>query len=219
MQEAFDEDDFQSNKRQRDTELTLGPMMLLGLFFGLLLLCGLCFGLGYVVGNRGSRGPLTAQQSGVQTASATSAQSKPEAAPPPIRPQPAAPSVSSSDTSNIANNFQTPVSVSADTDGPAQPIVSDSQPAIKQALATPSVAVNQPAPSPPLMVQIAAISHQEDADVLVGALRKRGYSVTINRDPDDRLLHVRIGPFTNRDDVEAMRLKLHNDGYNAIVQP
>ena len=70
-----------------------------------------------------------------------------------------------------------------------------------------------------IMVQIAAVSHPEDADVLVGALRKRGYAVTARRDPTDGLLHVQIGPFANRNDAYAMRQKLLNDGYNAIVQP
>ncbi|MGD0097072.1 MAG: SPOR domain-containing protein [Terracidiphilus sp.] len=70
-----------------------------------------------------------------------------------------------------------------------------------------------------LMVQIAAVSHQEDADVLVSALRKRGYAVTMRRDPTDSLFHVRIGPFASRDDANAARQKLLNDGYNASVEP
>ncbi len=37
------------------------------------------------------------------------------------------------------------------------------------------------------MVQIAAVSHQEDADVLVGALRRRGYAVAAHRDPHGRI--------------------------------
>ena len=70
-----------------------------------------------------------------------------------------------------------------------------------------------------IMVQIAAVSHPEDADVLVGALRKRGYAVSAHRDPADGLLHVQVGPFANRNDAVAMRQKLLNDGYNAIVEP
>jgi cell division septation protein DedD len=69
------------------------------------------------------------------------------------------------------------------------------------------------------MVQIAAVSHQEDADVLVAALRKRGYTVSMSRDPADGLIHVRIGPFASRSDANAARQKLLNDGYNASVQP
>ncbi len=68
------------------------------------------------------------------------------------------------------------------------------------------------------MVQIAAVSHQEDAEVLVGALRKRGYSVNIRREPGDGLLHVQVGPFASRADANAIRLKLLGDGYNAFLK-
>ena len=69
------------------------------------------------------------------------------------------------------------------------------------------------------MVQIAAVSHTEDAEMLVNALKRRGYAVTVRRDIADTLLHVQTGPFANRSDADAMRQKLLNDGYNAIVQP
>ena len=68
------------------------------------------------------------------------------------------------------------------------------------------------------MVQIAAVSHTEDADVLVGALRRRGYVVTAHHDAGDGLIHVRLGPFSSRDEANKWRLKLLNDGYNAIVE-
>ena len=68
-------------------------------------------------------------------------------------------------------------------------------------------------------MQIAAVSHSEDANVLVNALRRRGYSVSVRRDPLDNLLHVQVGPFSNRNDANAMKMKLLNDGYNAIVEP
>jgi cell division septation protein DedD len=70
-----------------------------------------------------------------------------------------------------------------------------------------------------LMVQIAAVTNQEDADVLMGALRKRGYAVAARRDAADGMIHVRTGPFSSRDEAEKWRQKLLNDGYNAIVQP
>jgi cell division septation protein DedD len=68
-------------------------------------------------------------------------------------------------------------------------------------------------------VQIAAVSHPEDAEVLVNALRKRGYAVTVSQDAADSLLHVRVGPFGSRAEALQWRQKLLNDGYNAIVQP
>lgn len=69
------------------------------------------------------------------------------------------------------------------------------------------------------MVQIAAVSHEEDADVLVSALRKHGYVVSARRDPGDNLLHVQVGPFATHSDAASMRQRLLNDGYNAIIEP
>jgi cell division septation protein DedD len=68
-------------------------------------------------------------------------------------------------------------------------------------------------------VQIAAVSNPDDAEVLVSALRRRGYAVTVRREPLDGLMHVQVGPFSNRNDAMAMRQRLLNDGYNAILQP
>jgi len=69
-----------------------------------------------------------------------------------------------------------------------------------------------------LMVQVATLAHQEDADVLVQALRRRGYAVTAHRDVADGMVHVRVGPFASRDAANQWRQKLLNDGYNAEVQ-
>ena len=79
----------------------------------------------------------------------------------------------------------------------------------------------QPAlpPGSGVMVQVAAVSHVDDANVLVGALRKRGYAVTARREPDDSLIHVQVGPFASRADANAMSQRLLNDGYNAVVMP
>ena len=49
------------------------------------------------------------------------------------------------------------------------------------------------APAATIMVQIAAISQQQDADVLMSALRRRGYAVVSHREALDGLIHVRSG--------------------------
>ena len=68
------------------------------------------------------------------------------------------------------------------------------------------------------MVQVAAVSHQEDADLLVTTLRRVHYAVAIHTEPQDKLLHVQVGPFATRKDAEAMRQRLLTDGFNAIVK-
>lgn len=67
------------------------------------------------------------------------------------------------------------------------------------------------------MVQVAAVSHPEDASALVAALRRRGYAVTERHELADSLIHVQIGPFFNRNDANSMCQRLLGDGYNANV--
>jgi cell division septation protein DedD len=68
------------------------------------------------------------------------------------------------------------------------------------------------------MVQVAAISNPTDAQVLVGALRKHGFSASIRTQSSDTLLHVQVGPFASRVEAAAMKQKLLSDGYNAILK-
>jgi cell division septation protein DedD len=222
----LDEDEVKQAEHRPDTELTLGPMRLLGIIFGVVLLCGLWFGLGYSMGSRGARGASTAgrQPDTEPFSGAASSQSKPSATPQNIaHQQPAATDLTPSEASYAATDSQNPGSRSTTSANAAQPVV---KPALPIASKVP--APGQPAqafkgepgaaPAGVLMVQIAAVSHQEDADVLVGALSKRGYAVAVSRDPADSMLHVRTGPFSSRDEANAMRLKLLGDGYNAVVQ-
>ena len=195
MDEDFNAEEFRPAEYRPDTELTMGPMLLLGLFFGLALLCCLCFGAGYSMGRRSAHVSTATGQPPVAGTAVQAASSlpKPSAAP-----------------QNISQKPQ-PAMAAAPTSASAQPAAALPVPAIKAEPAN--------APAPGLMVQIAAVSHQEDADVLVGALRQRGYAASASRDAADNQFHVRIGPFANRNDASAMRKKLIYDGYNAIVQP
>jgi DedD protein len=73
-------------------------------------------------------------------------------------------------------------------------------------------------PGHPIMVQIAAISRQEDAEVLAGALRKRGFNPSVRPGTGDKLFHVQVGPFTDKGQAESMKQHLLADGYNAIMK-
>jgi cell division septation protein DedD len=202
MRDAFDEGEFRPAEYRPDAELTLGPAVLVSLLLGLLLLCGFCFWMGYSVGGRDAReAPVAGQQSGAQ-ASAPANPSRPK---PVAAPQAGADRRSRSEASgaNLAANAQNP--------GSASVAGASSAPSPAPAFGT--------AQAGAWMVEIATVSHQEDADVLVGALRKRGYAVIVRRNPADRMFQVQIGPFSSRNDASAARQKLINDGYNAIVQP
>ena len=223
---------FDPVEQPRDRELTVGPAMLVALACALLALCGLCFVFGFAMGHRGSESPtaLLPDPGKPVAAQSVTPASKPSAGQSGAQPQQAAAPTDqpdTSDTDSTAGSTPEPVSVST-TPGSGTVAASPGVPAVRTALA------GQPAPAQPvpaggrvepaiglnagIMVQIAAVSHPEDADVLVSALRKRGYTVGYRHDPADGLLHVQIGPFANRSDALAMRQRLLNDGYNAIVQ-
>lgn len=232
MRGVFDDEEFKPATSRRDTEFTLGSGAQLGIFLGLVLLCGLCFGLGYTVGHHSSPVPSTASQQAGTTAQpptmAVASHPKPSAtaqtyaAPPPAHDAINLPPTSDT-TSNPAPISQTLYpSVSS---SPSQPQV---KPALPPQAESPKPAMRpggdftvEPAivPAGQSMVQIAAVSQPEDAEVLVNALRKRGYAVSARREATDSLIHVRIGPFASRDEAIRWRQRLLSDGYNAIVQP
>jgi cell division protein FtsN len=49
-------------------------------------------------------------------------------------------------------------------------------------------------------------------------LSRHGYQVAVLHQPQDKLIHLDVGPFTNNQDAEAMRQKLLLDGYNATIR-
>ncbi|MFT4114152.1 SPOR domain-containing protein [Silvibacterium sp.] len=93
-------------------------------------------------------------------------------------------------------------------------------PPVQQPHAQPAALTTTTAPAGAgtIMVQIAAVSRNEDASILVGALKKHGYNATMRTDPRDNLVHVQVGPFASKDEARAMRSRLLADGYNAILK-
>jgi cell division septation protein DedD len=226
MRGVFDDRELEEAAPRQDTELTLGSVTLLLIFFGLVLLCGLCFGLGYSMGNHGSQDSSVIQAPAENPRTATPGDS--------ARPKPSANAQASAsvESNQSSASLQPPVvAASGDSSNESGPSKQPAQwTAVKPALGAgatpiepglPAASAVTPALVPPgsLMVQIAAVSQPEDADVLMGALRRKGYAVVMRRDPLDALIHVRIGPFKTLDEAENWRQKLLNDGYNAIVQP
>jgi cell division septation protein DedD len=220
-------------EQARDKELTLGPAALIVLALGLVALCAVCFVWGYSVGHRSpveaSSSPATA--TGPSAAQLLAGQSKPAANQGTQQPHADQATASIDDTVAAATphaDDSAPVKASYPAAASA-PATSGDASVVKAALpaqsstAQPTNAAGQVqsalSQGTSWMVQIAAVSHSEDADVLVSALRKRGYVVSSRRDPADNLLHVQVGPFATHADAAAMRQRLLNDGYNAIIEP
>jgi DedD protein len=197
----------------RDTEITLSTGKLLGIFFALAIVCGVFFTMGYLLGKSTSAGGRTEIVATVPSSSAGkpyAGNKTPEAVTqtcPPGSPN-CAPVSSSTDN--------TPSAKASDQASAAQPSSGSKTPDQSTGQSAGTDAKNGTASS--FMVQVAAVSKQEDAEILVTALRKKQYPVFIANAAGDPLFHVQVGPFSDRKDAEAMRTRLSGDGYNAIVK-
>ncbi|HXZ80497.1 MAG TPA: SPOR domain-containing protein [Terriglobales bacterium] len=193
---------------EQDTEITLGTVRLLGLFFGLVIVCGAFFGLGFSMGRSSAKSTLmltdnpasTLPSSGAPKASANAATKIAESSPAADNATPAAVTKSPQ-----AADPSTVLAAAPEPKGE-----SDSN----QATAPPPVAA-----ASGYLVQVAAVTKQEDAEALVGALRNKHYTVFVSPGAGaDKLFHVQIGPFSDIKDAEAIRARLVSDGYNPILK-
>jgi cell division septation protein DedD len=178
-------------------ESTFSIPKALSLFFGVVLLAGLFFGAGYHMGHTAALNQQAATaQVPVIPASVIPPKEKPAAA---LEVAPEDPAASA------------PAS---------EPIVQESEPA--KSAAGPARSKSElkavASRSGSFTVQVAAVRHQEDAEALLGALRRKEYPVFLASATSDSLFHVQVGPFTSQGEAEAMRSRLSGDGYNAILK-
>jgi len=185
-----------------DREISLGTATVLGIFLALALLCALFFGLGYSMGRRSAQPAVVSTPESPSETSAPSATAKP----------------SPGTTTPVPIEIQ-PAQTSAQTPAPTSPTPAPTS--AKPAAATaqlPQSTSETPRSTTTFVVQVAAVSHREDANTLITALEERGYDVVIRNEPQDKLLHIQVGPFATRKEADAMRQHLLSDGYNAIVK-
>jgi DedD protein len=187
----------------QDTEITLGTGKMLALFFGLVALCAVFFGMGFSLGRTSVRIMSPDLPAATPATSAT------------LRPS----AVKTTSTIPQADmTFYKAVQGKEENSQPAPQQVSAPQP--EAAAATAPIAAPDPATAPAngYYVQVAAVTKVEDADALVDALKKKQYPAFPTTTPNDKLIHVQVGPYTDIKEAEAMRAKLVSDGYNPILK-
>jgi len=183
-----------------DTEITLGTGRLVSLFFGLVCVCTIFFALGYSLGKKSE----TVSAAFTPGAAAATSGVKPAATG--GRPSAEASAAESAFRADHPDQASATTSGSGN-DAPAAPA------APAAGSAPPSV------PTGSYSVQVAAVSHQEDADALAEALRKKQYTATVVAGTGgDKFFHVQVGPFADLKDAETMKARLVSDGYNPIVK-
>ena len=216
-----------------EREISLGAPAILGIFFALTLLCACFFGFGYTMGRKSAQAaPVDTSSANVDTSNGSAKPAAGSLAGQPAEStEPAA--QPAADNSTVPPTAQPDTAPTAAAPSPAPTtqksaaspadgmIVGDKTPQPATAVVNkPPTNSQQPAAAPAgtIMVQIAAVSSQDVADILTSSLQKKGYSVSVRHEPQDKLLHVQIGPFATRQDAVAMQQRVLADGFNAIVK-
>ncbi|HYG99885.1 MAG TPA: SPOR domain-containing protein [Terriglobales bacterium] len=207
---------------EQDTEITLGAGKILVLFFGLVIVCAIFFGAGYTLGkNSASAQPFSLYGAGAGTTAATG-QDKPAASPIGVQPVKQQDCSAPGSCGQPASEELTFYKAVEQKDPNAQLTTpAPETPSLPQQASAPELTKQNAGTLPPLsgyIVQVAAVSKQQDADALVSALRRKQYAVTVVTVPSDKLYHVQAGPFADHKEAEALRTRLINDGYNPILK-
>ncbi len=185
-----------------EVEVTLGTGRLLGLFFGMVVVCAIFFGLGYSLGrNSAAPAPAVAQAAPAQPAAA---EEKPSAAIPVPEATEAPVETPSQDSLTFYKSVE-----KKDAEAKLTPA---------EEAAPKKKAAPEPRPMGGYVVQVAAVTKQEDAEALVNALRKKSYPVFLASTTGDSFYRVQVGPFPDQNEARAMKDRLAADGYNAILK-
>lgn len=198
-----------------DAEITLGTGKLLGIFFALTVICAVFFIMGYMLGRGSAAGAKTEIIGSVPSGNGPA--NKPSAG--------NSKATEASSQTCEAGSADCPPAVSGtDTKTPSAQSAGSTQPqATNPAGTNPSPpsganAAGSESKNSSYIVQVAAVSKQEDAEFLVAALRRKQYPVFLASGGDDAYFRVQVGPFTDPKEAEAMRAKLAGEGYNPIVK-
>ena len=233
-----------------ERDITIGPGKLLGLFFMLVTICGVFFGIGYSLGKTAAheqalndKAPLSASltapavgdSSAPKPSAAVPGKPEPEAAEQENAPKglgltffdavkrkdgapEAAPEASQAAGTKVEPQKTAGAAATNATSAvvPAQPSSPEIAPPAK---ADAKATVGAPA-SGAFVVQVAAVTREEDAAALAGALRKKSYSVFVVNNPavHDKFYHVQVGPFVTLQSAEETKAKLISEGFNPIVK-
>jgi cell division protein FtsN len=215
-------------------ERVLESKHVIGLFLLMLLFSGVFFTLGYVMGRNQYDGQ-------VRAASTNSRAPEPEVAPKP-EPAPkqaaeASPAPSDSDPATSNNNSDWEFygsSKSAKSEPHLEPV--PKAPAVPPASKTVNAKtrVDSPAPTPApartgkpvinaplipngaLLLQVAALTRQDDALSIASSLQKKRYAAYVQTPQKDKFYRVQVGPFKDKKTADLVKKGLESEGFKAF---
>ncbi|HWF14300.1 MAG TPA: SPOR domain-containing protein [Candidatus Acidoferrales bacterium] len=214
-----------SNTKKSGSDFVLESRHLVGLFLLLVVIFGVVFTLGYLMGR--SQG-----DSRSRTVIAAPAEPSTSAAVPPSSKSKAKPAPPPDDTQTQKTNSDWDFYHSADPQANSDRL----QPPSKAA--APPAAMSKPAPSgkaakqgkaPPglggplipkgtIMLQVAAVLHQDDALALAQALQKKKFPAIVIPPNADKYYRVQVGPYADNQAAANARTDLEANGFKSITK-
>jgi len=213
-----------SKTRKFGGDFVLESRHLVGLFLLLVVIFGIVFTLGYLMGrSQGDTGHVV-------VASNARKPEPPAATPPPAKVNPA-PAVEDADPAkkNSDWDFYHSADPQAASDH-LQPAPKPAPvPAAKPAQAAPSAKNAKPPKASPalggslipkgtIMLQVAAVLHQDDALALAQALQKKKFPALVLPPSSDKYYRVQVGPFPDNQAAVNGRKELEANGFKSITK-
>jgi DedD protein len=222
-----------SGGRRGAGERVLESRHVIGLFLLMLVFSGVFFALGYVMGRNQYDGQVRAANNGMGIAEPVLSP-KPDVAPKKTA-TPAKDSIDSdpatSTTSDSTWNFYDkdksskapphlePVPKTSPTPPSKQVNAKASAPSPAVAPRAPverNAANALPIPSGAIVLQVAALAKQDDAQALAGSLQKKHFSAYVQPPHKDKYYRVQVGPFKDQKSADAAKEGLESAGFKAF---
>ena len=215
-------------------ERVLESKHVIGLFLLMLLFSGVFFTLGYVMGRNQYDGQVRAANTNSR-ASEPDVAPKPEAAPKQTPEAP--PTASESDPATANNNSDwefygsnkpakrephlepapnAPAASTASKTVNAKARVEPATPA-PATTRTSKTATNAPLiPNGALVLQVAALTKQDDALSIASSLQKKRYAAFVQTPQKDKFYRVQVGPFKDKKTADLVKKGLESEGFKAF---
>jgi len=201
-------------------ELVLGNKQLLSVFFIMVVLLGVFFAMGYIAGRSSGPSPSDAAKKG-DAGKAIVVENPQRASPMPDAGTQAAPPAADAGTSTqpVASTVTPPQQ--EQTPPPVEPRHTEpAAPAAKPAPATETAGVATRVADPEagtVYLQVVATARPE-AEVIAGALSKRGYRTQLAPGPNGSIFRVLVGPLKDAAEIARTRADLDKAGFKPIVR-
>jgi len=191
-----------------DGDRSIGSRHILGLFFGVVVLCCIFFTLGYVMGRdqarAGGRGEPPAKSAATETGT------------------PPGWSVStpaSNDAGKSAGGAApSPRSGAGSSTEPAAGHPSKSAAETKRPAGMPGKFEPPLIPRGAIVLQIAALTKDQDALAMAGALQEKSFPAFVLTPSADNFYRVQVGPYADAKSADQAKRSLESAGFKVIVK-